>query len=745
MHFAITNVCRVQIIIRRLYMDINNKIGGGFTLPGETGYEDLTLHLADRWGADVIRDSDGTKLSDEILDSDFGIYSTICLIRSDNEWAKRNMDKLQQNFLMSKPIIAKDTVTTINPIDGYFTEQFIVTGEDYKEFWQVFDRTTGEEVDSSDWSYDTETGLVTINNTIPWHKYTVNFLATRIWEAISMYNHTTNDWGDKEHLMVTEPRYPETREQILGWLEEWCQDNPDTTVVRFTSLFYNFTWIWGEDERHRNQYTDWATYDFSVNPVSLREFETEYGYKMTSEDFMKGGKRNSTHNAPTDKYRDWMEFTHKFVVELGRECVDIVHKYGKKAYVFWDDSWVGLEPFSDIFKDLDFDGIIKCVFNGFETRMCAAVEDVETHEIRLHPYLFPTGLGGLPTFSEDGDPTRDAREYWINVRRALLRETVDRIGLGGYLHLVEDYPDFVDYIEYVADEFRTIKQLHQEDHPDTIPGKVIVLTSWGKLRTWTCSGHLHEQPQIDLTNILESLAGLPLDVEFMNFSDLLDNGIPEDAKVIINAGVEGSAWSGGDVWDNDKLITMITDWVANGGGFIGVNEPTSSKRPDSFFSLNHVLGVDRNTGDMDCVGTYDYELVKDHFITDDSFDLDLKKREGVYVLGKDTKVLVEKDNTPILTAHEFEEGKAVYMSSFKFSNENTRLLLRSILYVMGEEEQVKNYFSDNLHTECAYFADSKQLIAINNSDTKQITKIHLSDNESLEVELDAYETKFISH
>lgn len=33
---------------------------GSFTLPGEAGYEDLTLRLAQKWGADTIRDSDGT-------------------------------------------------------------------------------------------------------------------------------------------------------------------------------------------------------------------------------------------------------------------------------------------------------------------------------------------------------------------------------------------------------------------------------------------------------------------------------------------------------------------------------------------------------------------------------------------------------------------------------------------------------------------------------------------------------------
>ena len=61
---------------------------GGFTLPGESGQEKLTLELAKKWGADVIRDSDGTQLSDEILDAGYDIYSTICIIRDHNAWAK---------------------------------------------------------------------------------------------------------------------------------------------------------------------------------------------------------------------------------------------------------------------------------------------------------------------------------------------------------------------------------------------------------------------------------------------------------------------------------------------------------------------------------------------------------------------------------------------------------------------------------------------------------------------------------
>jgi beta-D-galactosyl-(1->4)-L-rhamnose phosphorylase len=52
--------------------------------------------------------------------------------------------------------------------------------------------------------------------------------------------------------------------------------------------------------------------------------------------------------------------------------VNIVHRYDKKAYVFYDDSWVGMEPQLEAFQTIGFDGIIKCVFSGFEVRLCNA-------------------------------------------------------------------------------------------------------------------------------------------------------------------------------------------------------------------------------------------------------------------------------------------------------------------------------------------------------------------------------------
>ncbi|MCC8169843.1 MAG: 1,3-beta-galactosyl-N-acetylhexosamine phosphorylase, partial [Oscillospiraceae bacterium] len=662
-----------------------------------------------------------------------GIYSTICIIRDHNEWAKQNPDKLQQTFLMTNPIVASQTELTVDLMRDFFAEQFKINDSPESiESWQVFDRTTGDEV--KDWSY--AGGKVKINNTTPWHKYTVNFLAYRIWEEISMYNHTTNNW-DKEHLMQIDPRHPETQKYMKDWMKNWCETHPSTTVVRFTSMFYNFVWIWGSNERNRQLYSDWGSYDFTVSPLALQEFEKKYGYRITSEDFINKGNLHATHMAAPKTKLDWMEFINDFVVDFGKELVDLVHEYGKKAYVFYDDSWVGVEPWGKRFKDFGFDGLIKCVFNGFEARLCAGVDAVETHEIRLHPYLFPVGLGGAPTFMEGGNPTLEAKGYWKNVRRALLRDKIDRIGLGGYLSLTIPFPDFQDYIEKISDEFRLIKEFHNAGKPYVLKPRIAVLSFWGKLRSWTCSGHYHEHPEVDLININESLSGMPFDVEFISFSDVKEKGL-SDYDVVINAGFAGSAWSGGESWNDSDVVSALTEWVYNGGVFIGVNEPSAVDGNDTYFKMAQVLGVDEDRGEKICHGSYTFEETGCGCVQDgESFAV----KKGIYLTDADTKVAFAKDGVPCVTMHPFGKGKGVYMSSFVTNEKNTKTLMNIILKATGEGTDQK-YITDNLYCECAYYPDGKKLVVINNSDVEQTTTVK-TDFGDKTVTLSAFDTAII--
>lgn len=710
------------------------KTKGYFTIPGEEGQEELTLKLVEKWGADCIRDSDGTQLPESIVNSGYDIYSTICVIRDHNEWAKKNLDKLQQSFLMTQPVVAEGSEVVVDLMADFFAEQFTINdAEDSKAYWQVFDRTTGEEIKS--WSY--ADGKVTITGATAYHRYTVNFLAYRIWEEISMYNHTTNNWT-KEHLMQIDPRHPETQAYMLDWMKSWCESHPATKVVRFTSMFYNFVWIWGSNERNRHLFSDWGSYDFTVSPLALRQFEEKYGYAMTSEDFINKGMLHATHLTCDKKKLDWMEFINDFVITFGKKLIDIAHEYNKVAYVFYDDSWVGVEPWGKRFKEFGFDGLIKCVFNAFEARLCAGVDAVDTHEIRLHPYLFPVGLGGAPTFMEGGNPTADAKGYWKNVRRGLLRDKIDRIGLGGYLSLTIPFPDFNDYIEKIADEFRLIREFHTEGKPYVLKPRVAVLTFWGNLRSWTCSGHHHEHPEVDLINVIESLAGMPFDVDFISFDDVKSKGV-DNYDVIINAGVAKSAWSGYEQWGDEAVVTTLTKWAHNGGVFIGVNQSSAYEGADTYFRMAHVLGMDEDCGDRICHGRYTYDVDKCKCLVDGA---ELGCNSKVYITDADTKVIADKDGIPTLTMHSFGKGKGVYMGGYAHNELNARTLMNIIINATGGNTDTEKYITDNALCECTYYPAVNKLLVINNSDAVQKTTVK-TDNGDKTVELDAFDIQIL--
>ncbi len=691
---------------------------GCFTLPGEAGHEKLTLELARRWGADVLRDSDGTWLSQELLHAGYGVYSTLCPIREHNGWIREHPNTRQQTFLSTPLLVAEGTELRVAPLEGFFSRQFQVNDSpEAMAYWQVYDRTENRELPQERWRWNPSAGTVDIQAT-PWRQYTVSFLAWRIWEEISMYNHVTNGW-DKEPLMQLNPYRPEARAYLKTWMADWCRARPDTTVVRFTSLFYNFAWIWGAHPENRHLFTDWGSYDFTVSPEALEDFARQHGYALTAEDFVRQGKHNATHRVPGPRQRDWMAFIGGFVRELGRELVQIVHSFGKRAYVFYDDSWVGLEPYNGRFEEFAFDGIIKCVFSGYEVRLCAGVP-APVHEIRLHPYLFPVGLGGAPTFAPGGRPGKDALEYWVGVRRALLRQKVERAGLGGYLHLVREYPDFMEAMDRIVREFREIRGLHEGSAPRCEKPVVGVLTAWGSLRTWTLSGHFHETCGHVLIHVLESLAGLPFEVRFLSFEDVRE-GVPGEIDVLVNAGEGGGAWSGGSLWQDVRVVDALTAWVHRGGVLLGIGEPGASRGNATCLRMAHVLGVDLDGGERDCHGRWTFEAKDEAGLIPGG--IVLAGRRNVILTDGTAQVLaavtLEGERYPAVTLHPFGKGKGVYLSGFRYDMAHSRLLQNLLLHACGLEEA--GPVTQNLHTECALYPALGKLALVNNSAAHQDT------------------------
>jgi 1,3-beta-galactosyl-N-acetylhexosamine phosphorylase len=63
------------------------------------------------------------------------------------------------------------------------------------------------------WEFDEASGEVEIR-TIPYHEYTVSFLAFLIWDPVHMYNFITNDWKDTPHQLTYDVRQPKTKQYV---------------------------------------------------------------------------------------------------------------------------------------------------------------------------------------------------------------------------------------------------------------------------------------------------------------------------------------------------------------------------------------------------------------------------------------------------------------------------------------------------------------------------------------------------
>lgn len=716
---------------------------GRITIPTDESFVEGTKKIAALWGADAVRDCDGTKLPANALELAEKVYNTYFVVRGDNAWADKHTDELQSVLLMTDRYIATNNLLTIDLLKGYSHEQLGINEENPKKYWQVYDRTTGEEVFA--WKYSE--GKVIIENAIPFHEYTVNFFAKNLWDSTQMYNYITNNWNIEKHK-VMEPRFPTTFEHIKGNLKKWCNNNKNVNVVRFTTFLYHFFLVFNEENKEKH--VDWFGYPMTASPRAFDEFYREYGYEIKSEDIVDGGSYHSNSVVLTEKYKDYMDFTQKYVAKTVRMLTDIVHSYGKEAMMFLGDSWIGTEIFGEHFKELNLDALVGSVGGGVTVRMLSDVEGVRYKEGRFLPYFFPD------TFFEgnEDNAVAELNRNWITARRAMMRNPLDRIGFGGYLSLAAKFPKFINRAAEICDEFRYIYDTVKTQTPRNY-AKVAVLNSWGKIRSWMCNMTAHElwyQQSYSYQGIYEALSGLPVEVSFINFDDV-KNGKLKDYDVVINAGDAGTAWSGGENWLDEKVVTEIRKFVYNGGGFIGVGEPTAVQHNGKFFQLSDVLGVDKECGISLGEDKYNIEKHPEHFIT--------KGIKAPVDYGEDKKNIYALNGTNVIdiafsdrfirkvnvgevkmATSEYGKGRSFYITGLPYSAENAKLLYRAILWTGNKENLDEKSYCENPLTEAHFYGD--RFAVTNNTDKKQTTVFYDIDGNAQTLELKPYEIKWIT-
>ena len=700
---------------------------GRFTLPGESNFLDEIKEIMEKWGADAIRDSDGTKLDDEIKKLDTKIYTTYFVARAHNKFAEKHMEECQQLYLMSKFNMAEKNELYIDFLEGYFEEQIKPNYvHDEKVYWEVIDRTSDEIVPLSEWELDKEKNRVHVKNAKPFHEYTVSFLAYMIWDPTQMYNHITNNWGDKPHDIPFDVRQTASNVFMSDYLKKWLKENPDTDVVRFTTFFYHFTLVF--NNLGKEKFVEWFGYGASVSVAALEAFAESRGYRLRAEDIIDKGYYNTAFRVPTKQYLDYIDFIQEFVAKEAKKLVDIVHKDGKEAMMFLGDNWIGTEPYGKYFEQIGLDAVAGSVGGGATLRMIADIPHVKYTEGRFLPYFFPD------TFYEGNDPLPETVQNWITARRAILRNPVDRIGYGGYLSLAYKFPKFVDCVEKIADEFREIYDIVKGGNP-YCKMKVAILNSWGKLRTWQThmvAHALHYKQIYSYLGVLESLSGMAVDVSFISFDDVIHSDILDKFDVVINAGDAGTAFSGGEIWKNETLVAKIREWVYNGGGFIGIGEPSAYEHGGRFFQLAQVLGVDKELGFSLSTDKYFTKEKGKHFITEDvrknsenGKDIFFgESMKNIYALYENTEILEFSNGEIHLSSHDFGKGRGIYIAGLPYSDENTRLLWRALHYAAHKENEFNKWNCTNVHCEVHIYPEKNKIAYINNSTEEQVTEVY---------------------
>ena len=599
----------------------------------------------------------------------------------------------------------------------------------------------GQPLPAAAWQYDKEAGAVVIPAPEAFHEYTVSFLAYLIWDPVHMYNAVVNGWTDVEHQIPFDVRQPKTHQYTLERLRRFLESHPYVDVVRFTTFFHLFTLVF--DELRREKYVDWYGYSASVSPYILERFEKEAGYPFRPEYIIDQGYHNNQYRVPSKEYKDFMVFQQREVNALVREMTDIVHEYGKEAMMFLGDHWIGTEPFGDVFASSGVDAIVGSVGNGSTLRLISEIPGVKYTEGRFLPYFFPD------TFHEGGDPVREAKENWVTARRAILRKPIDRIGYGGYLKLALQFPDFIDYVESVCDEFRELYDNIKGTTPYCVK-RVAVLNCWGKMRAWGCHmvhHALYQKQNYSYAGVIEALSGAPFDVRFISFEDVKnDPHVLDGIDVLINVGDADTAHTGGVWWEDPAVSSAIRRFVWNGGGLIGVGEPGGHQYQGRFLQLAGVLGVEKETGFTLNYDKYNWDEHRGHFILADCPNHDMDFGEGkksIYAL-EGTEILIQRDKEVQLAAHDCGAGRGVYISGLPYSFANSRALYRAILWAAHSEDELHTWFSSNYNVEVHAYVKNGKYCVVNNTYEPQDTTVYRGDGSSFALHLDANEIKWYS-
>jgi 1,3-beta-galactosyl-N-acetylhexosamine phosphorylase len=436
---------------------------------------------------------------------------------------------------------------------------------------RVVEQGTGRALPAAEWEADLQRKRVTVRGGTPGEKYRAIF-------PVAMVN--------APHANIRAlypPRFtdgvssPERRTLHYDHIRTRLKNAPAAAVLRPTSLQYFFLHVRQPvTDEQRGDYIAWSWYTYwaGMNPARFALYEKRYNEALDPLCIMERGYGEEGY-LPHPAYRRWIALMREEVGQYARGMNEIIREAGRRSRWFWGDDWLGIEPWLGDVDRAGFDEVVSSLNAGPGTIRRMGFPSEARRIVRL-PWV---------DLDRDHPEVFDERwaEHWRWIRRELFYRCTDGITAGGDVRGAFD-AGYGESIVQTMREFRTIhkrifgKRLHQNDGLT-----FYVADAWGAMRSWAVPTHY-----LSRTETFKAMVDWPVDIRFISFDEIASCGVPANASLLLIAGEPGTAWAGGELWENAALVDAVRSYVESGGGLLAMG---GASLTGGVFALGDLLGV----------------------------------------------------------------------------------------------------------------------------------------------------------
>ena len=553
------------------------------------------------------------------------------------------------------------------------------------QYWQVRDETTKTDVPAeSGWTLDREKYTVTVKNTIPGHRYAVYYFARH---------------GTGLNLSL------QSEEQVARYLADWekfCRENQGKILFHhMDGCFHYFT------GKRMKWWEFWGYNGCNANPAAQKAFEEFSGMKFRPAMLFASLDGPAINYTPTPEIRAWMRFNQHLVTGFMKRVADIARQNGMMYQFYWGDKHLGFEPDLDAFEKTGIQSIARPLQDAVDVRSMTEQNGKALTSGRLE-WLF-AHMVNRP------DSIAKILDNWQRNRRGELFRIRD-------MHYFAEFGPVFAYgdaatqdlymrmFQRINEEFLLMYKYMHDQKIFTHDFNVYVINEWGRQYSW--------RPWRD--PFLRHFTDIPVNMKWISLREIAENGVPEDAAVLLNYGDRGSAWVGTESWRDPRLAANIRNFVKNGGGFLGCGSAADYQGKNQLadvLGFEYVPGPGGNTLNPTAAGEAFLARSIPGSFSGEPFRCDrniLPAPTFTLLASADGKNPVR----PLFGENRYGRGRSVYLSFQSNDPEYDDLIKRAIFRAAGREKELYRLYSGNPAIQ-PYAYPSRNLVVLNNDTRKK--------------------------